>query len=84
MMGCYTFRSVDDRRKIQRLWESGLSATEIAKQMGFSITTAYNELKRGQDGTRLPDQRLKYDADLAQLNVQRSLERRGRRPASKA
>lgn len=81
MMPGYTFRSLEDRRKIQTLWESGLTPKDLAVEMQISLTTAYNELKRGQDGTRLPDQRPRYDADTAQLNYQRSLERRGRRAA---
>lgn len=80
-MASYTFRSLEDRRKIQSMWESGLTAKDIADEMGMSLSTAYYELKRGQDGTRLPDKRLRYDAETAQLNVQRSLERRGRRAA---
>ena len=38
----------------------------------------------GQDGTRLPDQRRRYNADLAQLRVQQSLEWRGRKAAKGA
>ena len=37
------------------------------------------KMTRGQDGTRLPDQRLRYSAELAQRRVQASLERRGKR-----
>ena len=40
---------------------------DVAEAMHLSLGTVYKELKRGQDGvTRLPDQRLKYDANLAQ------------------
>ena len=39
----------------------------------------YTELSRGRDGSRLPDQRLRYSAELAQRKVQQSLERRGRK-----
>ena len=62
-MASYTFRSIEDRRKIQSMWESGLTAKDIANEMGMSLSTAYYELKRGQDGTRLPDKRLRYDAE---------------------
>lgn len=50
--------------------------------MGISLSAVYCELKRGRDGTRYEDARLTYKADVAQLNVQKSLERRGRRSAS--
>ena len=43
------------------------------------LSTIYSELRRGQDGSRLQNQRLRYNADLAQLRVQQSFERRGRR-----
>jgi len=33
----------------------------------------------GRDGPRLPDQRLRYSAELAQRRVQQSLEKRGKR-----
>ena len=48
--------------------------------MHLSLGTVYNELRRGQDGvTRLPDQRLKYDANLAQLRMHEAFARRGNR-----
>ena len=52
---------------------------EISETTGVSVHVVYNELTRGQDGTRLPDQRLRYSAELAQRRVQASLERRGKR-----
>lgn len=78
-MAGYAFRSFDERRKIQDMWEGGVSAKEIAAELEISMSTFYTELRRGQDGTRLPDQRRRYDANLAQLRVQQSLERRGRK-----
>lgn len=80
-MADYTFRSISERQEIQRRWENGASAKDIAADMGLSLSTVYTELRRGRDGTRLPDQRLKYSADLAQLRVQEALERRGRKAA---
>ncbi len=40
---------------------------------------SYSELRCGQDGSRLPNKRMRYNADLAQLRIQQSFERRGRR-----
>ena len=68
-MAGYSFRSYEERQTIQRLWEAPLSSI-------------YAELRRGQDGTRLRDQRLYYDADLAQLRLQQSFERRGCKTAN--
>jgi len=78
-MAGYTFRTFDERKQIENLWEAGAPAREIAEKLHISVSAFYTELRRGQDGTRLPDQRRRYDADLAQLRVQQSLERRGRK-----
>lgn len=80
-MADYAFRSFDERQKIQGMWEAGLSAQDIATEMELSLSSVYSELRRGYDGTRLPNKRRRYDADLAQLRVQESLERRGRKAA---
>ena len=80
-MADYSFRSYEERRNIQQMWETGLTAKEIATSLDKSPSTIYTELQRGRDGTRLHDQRLRYDADLAQLRVQQALERRGRKAA---
>lgn len=82
MMADYAFRSYEERQKIQSLWEKDdTTAKDIAEALELSLSAVYTELRRGRDGTRLPDQRLKYDADLAQLRVQEALERRGRKAA---
>lgn len=81
-MAGYAYRSLAERQKIQCLWESGASVKELAQHFELSASAMYTELKRGYDGTRLPDMRRRYNAELAQLNVQRSIERRGRRSAS--
>ena len=80
-MADYAFRSFEERQKIQGMWEAGLSAQDIAAEMELSPSSIYTELRRGYDGTRLPNKRRRYDADLAQLRVQESLERRGRKAA---
>jgi len=78
-MAGYAFRTFDERKQIENLWKAGAPAKEIADKLNISISAFYTELRRGQDGTRLPNQRRRYDADLAQLRVQQSLERRGRK-----
>lgn len=80
-MANYTFRTLEDRKRIQRLWSrKECTAREVAEAMHLPLVTVYNELRRGQDGvTRLPDQRLKYDANLAQLRMHEAFARRGRR-----
>jgi IS30 family transposase len=61
------------------MWNDGAQAKEIADKLEAPLSTIYSELRRGQDGSRLQNQRLRYSADLAQLRVQQSFERRGRR-----
>jgi IS30 family transposase len=78
-VACYTSRTYDERKQIQGLWEAGVQAKEIAEKLSMPLTTIYAELRRGQDGTRLPNMRMRYDADLAQLRLQQSYERRGRK-----
>ena len=78
-MACYTSRTYEERRTIQRMWEAGVQAKEIADKLNAPLSSIYSELRRGQDGSRLPNQRLCYNADLAQLRIQQSFERRGRR-----
>ena len=78
-MADYAFRTLEDRQKIEKLWEDGRTPKEISETTGVSVHVVYNELTRGQDGTRLPDRRLRYSAELAQRRVQASLERRGKR-----
>ena len=78
-MADYAFRTIGDRVEIQKMWEKGYSPKKIAEDTGKSLAVVYTELSRGRDGTRLPDQRLRYSAELAQRRVQQSLERRGRK-----
>ena len=78
-MAGYTSRTYEERRTIQTLWEAGVQAKEIADKLDASLSAIYAELRRGQDGSRLPNQRMRYNADLAQLRIQQSFERRGRR-----
>ena len=78
-MACYATRTYEERMTIQRLWEAGARATEIADKLEAPLSSIYAELRRGQDGSRLQNQRLRYNADLAQTRIQQSFERRGRR-----
>lgn len=82
-MACYKQRTYEDRVTIQAMWENGARATEIADKLGLQTSSLYSELRRGQDGSRLPNSRLRYNADLAQLRIQQSFERRGKRSAKK-
>ena len=77
-MTSYISRTYEGRRTIQRLWEDDVQAKEIADKLDAPLSSIYSELRRGQDVSRLPNQRLCCNADLAQLRIQQSFERRGR------
>ena len=62
-MADYAFRTIGDRVEIQKMWEKGYSPKKIAEDTGKSLAVVYTELSRGRDGTRLPDQRLRYSAE---------------------
>ena len=83
-MACYVSRTYEERRTIQRLWEAGAQAKEIADKLEAPLSSIYTELRRGQDGSRLANQRLRYNADLALLRIQQSYEQRGRKARSRA
>ena len=72
-----TSRTYEDRKVIQRLWESGVKVEKIAANLGAPPPSIYSELRRGKDGSRLPNHRLCYHADPAQLRPQQSFQRRG-------
>ena len=64
-MACYTMRTYEERTIIQKMWNDGAQAKEIADKLEAPLSTIYSELRRGQDGSRLQNQRLRYNADLA-------------------
>lgn len=82
-MATYAFRTYEERKEIQKMYEAGASIREIAKSFGLSNSAMHVEIKRGyRDDVLLPDMRPMYDADLAQLKVKQSLARRGRKKST--
>lgn len=77
-MASYAFATLQARQKLQELWEQGMAVKDLSAALEVPLSTLYTELRRGRSGDRLPDQRLKYDASLAQLRMQQELERRGK------
>ena len=77
-------RSYEERKKIRKMWEAGEAVTEIARKLNAPTRSIYAEMERGRNGARLPDQRLQYDADLAQRRWQEAIERRGNRKVRQA
>lgn len=77
-MASYAFATLQARQKLQELWEQGMAVKGMSTALEVPLSTLYTELRRGRSGDRLPDQRLQYDASLAQLRMQQELERRGK------
>ena len=75
-MASYAFATLQARQALQELWEQGKTVKDMAVALDVPLSTLYTELRRS--GVRLPDQRLQYDASLAQLRMQQELERRGK------
>jgi len=46
-MAGYVFRTFDERKQIENLWEAGTPAKEIADKLNISIPASYTELRRG-------------------------------------
>ncbi len=81
-MAGYAFQSLQARQTLQTLWEEqGQTAKALAKTLSVPLSTVYTELRRGRTGDWLTDQRLKYDAKMAQPKMQQELEQRGRKTA---
>ena len=74
-MASYAFATLQARQTLQELWEQGKTVKDMAAALDVPLSTLYTELRRGRSGVRLPDQRLQYDATLAQLRMQQELER---------
>lgn len=77
-MASYAFATLQARQKLQELWEQGMAVKDLSAALEVPLSTLYTELRRGRSEDRLPDQRLQYDASLAQLRMQQELERRGK------
>lgn len=75
----YRYLSYEDRQTIERMWAEGQKPKEIAYTIGVHTATIYNELKRGQTGRFDRNQRLAYDASLAERRIQEGFKRRGHR-----
>lgn len=79
--------TLEDRRKIEKMWKDNASPLKIAAELEISQCTVYTELKRGQkvdqwtgevklDKNFRPD----YSAERGEMTYQSNLRKRGRRP----
>lgn len=65
------------------MWNQSKPVREIAYDLGVHTATIYTELKRGQDGSIDRNQRLAYNASLAERRIQEGFKRRGQRSPKK-
>ena len=75
----YKFLTRGDRQKIAMWHLENERPCDIAKWLKVHTATIYNELQRGQNGELDKNQRLAYDPELAQRNLQKNFKCRGRR-----
>ena len=68
----YKHLTIEDRSKIEVLYQQSYSANQIAEAIGRHRSTIYRELKRVESAS--------YDAQLAQANATEHQSLKGRRP----
>ena len=78
------YLTMKDRLEIERMWNRGYRAAEIAHELGLSVSVAYNELRRGRTGKLNAIYKAEYDPVLAEKIYQESIAGRGPRGPRKA
>lgn len=66
------------RRRIEKLYKSGMRPADIAKRINRGQCTIYSELKRGYTGKLDENKRPEYSAEIGQTVYQEHLRNRGR------
>ena len=77
-MDRYSYITIDQRRKIEEMYEAGARVVDIAAKIGRSVAATYKEIKRGYTGQLDGNKRPKYSADHAQTITQENIRCRGR------
>lgn len=77
-MAC-KYLTLQDRKKIAKLYGEEVRVLDIANKIGCHPATIYEELRRGDTGDLDKNQRPEYDPMLAQRRVQEAIRRRGNR-----
>lgn len=70
--------TLEERRRIEKIYGTGAGAVEIAKSLGRHPATIYREIERGDTGQLDKYQRHEYSAELAQRRAQENIRRRGK------
>lgn len=75
----YKILSFEERKAIEMMYRSNMSAQEIASKLEISAATVYRELERGNTHIMDRNGRSGYSAVIAQNNAERLRKNRGRR-----
>jgi IS30 family transposase len=78
----YKYLTLEDRRKLARLYRRGDTVASIAEELGVSPGTVYKDLHRGDTGETDKNWRNEYDPVLADKVFRRTMSERGRKNAS--
>ena len=78
-MGDYSYLTLEQRRKIEKMYAAGMSVVDIASSLKRSPAAIYEELKRGNTGKLDRYSRPQYSAEIAQATAQKNFRRRGNR-----
>lgn len=71
--------TMSDRLKLSELYLAERRTMDIASTLGVSMTTVYDELKRGYTGELDKNQQPAYDPELAQRVTMKNIRRCGKR-----
>ncbi len=80
----YKYLSLDDRKKIEKMYSNGERVADIATTLNASTGTIYRELQKGYTGGIDKNMRPAYDAKIAQLEVQKNFKCRGKKKSEVA
>lgn len=67
--------ALEDRKRIEAMYNSGKSVQEIADEMRRNRAGIYRELRRGETGEMDANGRAAYSAELAQKNTYETRQR---------
>lgn len=78
-LGDYSYLTLEQHRKIEKMYAAGMRVVDIASSLKRSPAAIYEELKRGNTGKLDRYSRPQYRAEIAQATAQKNFRRRGNR-----
>ena len=71
-MGDYSYLTLEQRRKIEKMYAAGMRVVDIASSLKRSPAAIYEELKRGNTGKLDRYSLPQYNAEIAQATAQKN------------